>query len=238
VLKGHDEEEDENEFWMGRSAGKKKQQDADTDADDSDASPALLQYRVKAPVSPPPSKRQTTAPEPPVTPQSAGSSRILTRAAKRNLLRDSPENPFLDDSPPSVASRPTPRTPIQHGEKELMTYVFRGMKAQFANPFYNLPPSAHERSLLPIEHPDYEANEACPPKLLFPSARRQRHRRHSPELTDEAEPQRPLKKVISKKGEKKKLELERTDSLRAGAAAGGKDDPLRRAKGPVRPTRR
>jgi hypothetical protein len=241
VLKGHDEEEHENEFWMGRSAGKKRKQ-VDADADDSDAPPALLQYRVKAPVSPPPSRRQTTAPEPPVTPQSAGSSRMLTRAARRQLLRDSPENPFLDDSPGSPASSPAPRTPTQHGEKELMTYVFRGMKAQFVNPFYNLPPSAHERSLLPVEHPDYEANEACPPKLLFPSARQHRRRRHSPELTNEGQPQRPPKKLVPKKGEKKvekkKQELERTDSLRAGAVVGGKDDPLRRAQGPVRPTRR
>lgn len=121
TLKGHDEEEHENDFWMGRSAGKKQQ---DTAADDSDASPALLRYKVKAPVSPPPSRRQTTAPEPPVTPQSAGSSRILTRAAKRQLLvRDSPENPFLDLSPPSMASSPTPRRPIQHEEKPRMTYV-------------------------------------------------------------------------------------------------------------------
>lgn len=109
------------------------------------------------------------------------------------------------------------------------------MKAQFANPFYNLPPSAHERSLLPIEHPDYEANEACPPKLLFPSAHRQRRRRHSPELTDEDQPQRPPKKLVSKKVEKKKLEL---DSLKTGAVTGGKNDALRRAQGPVRPTRR
>lgn len=111
------------------------------------------------------------------------------------------------------------------------------MKAQFANPFYNLPPSTQERSLLPVEHPDYEADEACPPKHLFPSAHRQR-RRHSPDLTDEGESQRPPKRLISKKGEKKKLEIERTDSLRAGAVAGGKDDPLRRAQGPVRRTRR
>jgi len=222
TLRSNDEEEDENEFWTGR---RKEARDSD-----DDASPALLQYRVKALVSPPPSLRQTTsAPEPPVTPESAGSSSSrttrLTRAARRQALRDSPENPFLDDSPPSAAGSPAPRTPTQHEEKPLVTYVFRGMKAQFANPMYNLPPSAHEHSLLPVEHPDFEANEACPPKLLFPSAHRRQVRRHSPDaslpptnLTDE--------------------EIERTDSLRAGAVVRGRANPVRRAQGPVRPARR
>ena len=115
ALKGNDEEEDENEFWTGRG-----------DSDD-DASPALLQYRVKAPVSPPPSLRQTTnVSEPPVTPESSGASlrsTRLTRAARRQALRDSPDNPFLDDSPPSAAGNPSPRTPTQHEEKPLVTYV-------------------------------------------------------------------------------------------------------------------
>jgi len=214
TLNGHDEEDDENEFWTGRSARNKQK-----DAGGSDTSPALLQYRVKAPVSPPPSRRQTTAPEPPVTPQSAGSSRMLTRAARRQLLRDSPENPFLDDSPGSPASSPAPRTPIQHGEKELMTYVFRGMKAQFANPLYNLSPSVRERSLLPIEHPDFEPNEACAPKLLFPSA----HRRQA----------RPDASRNLTTGED-----ERNDRLRAGAVIVGKKDLIKRAHGPVRSARR
>jgi hypothetical protein len=96
------------------------------------------------------------------------------------------------------------------------------MKAQFANPMYNLPPSAHENSLLPVEHPDFEANEACAPKLLFPSAHRRLARPRSPEtppsstnVTDEV--------------------IERTDSLRAGVVVGGREDPVRRAQGPVRP---
>jgi hypothetical protein len=80
----------------------------------------------EAPVSPPPSVRQTKSTlEPPVTPESAGSSSRttrLTRAGRRQALRDSPENPFLD-SPPSAAGSPAPRTPTQHEEKPLVTYV-------------------------------------------------------------------------------------------------------------------
>jgi len=182
----------------------------------------------EAPVSPPPSVRQTKSTlEPPVTPESAGSSSRttrLTRAGRRQALRDSPENPFLD-SPPSAAGSPAPRTPTQHKEKPLVTYVFRGMKAQFANPMYNLPASAHEHSLLPVEHPDFEANEACPPKLLFPSAHRRQVRRRSPDASP------PLADLSDH-------EIERTDSLRAGAVIRGREDPVRRAQGPIRPARR
>jgi hypothetical protein len=115
ALKGDDEEEDENEFWTGRRE--------DSRDSDGSASPALLQYRIKAPVSPPPSLRQTTSTsEPPVTPESSRTTR-LTRATRRQAFRDSPENPFLDDSPPSAAGSPAPRTPTQHEEKPLVTYV-------------------------------------------------------------------------------------------------------------------
>lgn len=44
----------------------------------------------------------------------------------------------------------------------------RGAKRVYANPLYNLPPSATARSLLPVEHPDFEPSEGCTPKLLFP----------------------------------------------------------------------
>lgn len=37
---------------------------------------------------------------------------------------------------------------------------------------YNLPPEVHERSMLPVEHPDYSPDPLCPPKLLFPKARK------------------------------------------------------------------
>ena len=61
---GHDEdEEDENAFWTGRvgsSHGEKpeKKVAAADKASESSPSPAMLRYRVKAPVSPPPSRRQ------------------------------------------------------------------------------------------------------------------------------------------------------------------------------------
>lgn len=118
ALRGQDEEESENDFWTGRSKAAKSKIDSD------DSPTALLEYRMKAPVSPPPSTRRQNNIEPPVTPESAGSSsRVMTRAARRQALRDSPENPFLDDSPSSIPGSPVPRTPTQHEEKPLVTYV-------------------------------------------------------------------------------------------------------------------
>lgn len=105
------------------------------------------------------------------------------------------------------------------------------MKAQFANPLYNLPASVYERSRLPVEHPDYEPEEICPPKLLFPSAHRRNRQESS--VPNESAPKKPRSKT-----QKRKNSLEFTDSLRAGAIVGGRDDPIRRATGPVRTAER
>ncbi|KAL5514413.1 hypothetical protein ACEPAG_2501 [Sanghuangporus baumii] len=96
-------------------------------------------------------------------------------------IRDSPNNPFLDDSPASLSGEPVePRTPTIPAEKPTIAYVFRGVRAKFANPMYNLPSEVHERSLLPVEHPDYSPDPLCPPKVLF---RKSRRRQASPSPT-------------------------------------------------------
>ena len=112
---------------------------------------------------------------------------------------------------------------------DLILFCSRGMKAQFANPLYNLPAVAHERSRLPVEHPDYEPDETCPPKLLFPSAPLRNRQKSS--VRNGAAAQKPRDKS-------RKHSLEQTDSLRAGAIVGGRDDPIRRATGPVRAAKR
>ncbi|KAF9479879.1 hypothetical protein BDN70DRAFT_806253 [Pholiota conissans] len=153
-----------------------------------------LQQTEVAPVSPPPSHRRpavvaSVKPEsvsgasvsPPSTPQTRSATR---RAA---LALGSPENPFLatpvkdiveestTPSPSGSSANPSPHTPVQY-EKPMMTFVFRGVRREYANPLYNhaenkpLPPPA--ASLLPIEHPDYSPPVHCTPKLLFPAARR------------------------------------------------------------------
>ncbi|EMD33280.1 hypothetical protein CERSUDRAFT_117910 [Gelatoporia subvermispora B] len=130
-------------------------------------------------ISPPPSRRQPCVAPRPATPPL--NLRRSPRRARHAPVRDSPDNPFLvSGSPGSVASAtpqtPEPRTPVQHVERPTITYVFRGVKAVLPNPLYR-PPGAspdefERRSRLPLDHPDYSPGPACPPKLLFPEARR------------------------------------------------------------------
>lgn len=137
VLPGHDEdEEDENAFWTGRigpsceEKQEKKVAQAD-ETEESSPSPAMLRYRVRAPVSPPPSRRQpliqparaasveregsSTAPVTPPrklllrapSPSAAATFETPTKLKPTKILpkRDSPNNPFLVDSSEKAASR-------------------------------------------------------------------------------------------------------------------------------------
>ncbi|KAI6145728.1 hypothetical protein EDD17DRAFT_1495422 [Pisolithus thermaeus] len=118
-----------------------------------------------------------------------------TRKAKKTWpkqlpARDSPDNPFLNNGT-SVSSqkRPTgwdssddeareaiipepvrkdePTSISSYGEKPTITYVFRGQKATMTNPMYSVSAAAEAASRLPIDHPDYEPLEVCPPRRLF-----------------------------------------------------------------------
>jgi len=103
--------------------------------------------------------------------------------------RDSPNNPFLvavgsPESLPPGSTSPEPHTPEPYVEKPTLTYVFRGVKAIVDNPLYNpshrgrVPsPAPGSPSLLPEDHPDFTPTEYCPPKLLFPEARKHNHAR-------------------------------------------------------------
>ncbi|KAF8838389.1 hypothetical protein BDN67DRAFT_1004314 [Paxillus ammoniavirescens] len=225
VLPGHDEEEDEEgSFWRGRSghtSHEKEHKKPETEKEvDSSPSPALLNYRVRAPVSPPPSRRQpqiqparaasveragsrSTSAAPvtpprrlflrPSSPSAVDAFKTPTKpkATKIWPRRDSPNNPFLvdaneknkqrsewdsDDEEEAVGEAlvlegtPTPAPTFE--EKPTITYVFRGQKATFQNPLYGLPPQVMAAAKLPIDHPDYEAAEACPPKRLFSGSKR------------------------------------------------------------------
>ncbi|KAG9311542.1 hypothetical protein JVU11DRAFT_7747 [Chiua virens] len=141
VLPGHDEEdEDENAFWTGRgsqSCGDKQEKkvaQADkTEETSPSPSPAMLRYRVKAPVSPPPSRRQpvihpTRASSVERNDSSKGPSSVVPVTPPRRLFlrapspsvfktptksqateirpkRDSPNNPFLVGSEEKVDVR-------------------------------------------------------------------------------------------------------------------------------------
>jgi len=194
-----------------KRAKRQKQEKPVPQADETKESSPPPFTRVKAPVSPPPSRRRpvvhparasTVEHDAPVTPPRrlrlrgslyfADAFKTPTKSKVTKILpkRDSPNNPFLVESSEKIKVRsewdssdeeegvvgeapirePTP-TPT-YEEKPTITYVFRGQKATFHNPLYGLAPEVIAASRLPIDHPDYEAVEACPPKRLFFSGKR------------------------------------------------------------------
>ncbi|KAI5994935.1 hypothetical protein F5J12DRAFT_746875 [Pisolithus orientalis] len=117
--------------------------------------------------------------------------------------RDSPDNPFLNNDtgvpnkkgpsewdcsddearelvlPKPVCKEGEPTPVSSYGERPTITYVFRGQKATMANPLYSVSPDAVAASRLPIDHPDYEPLEVCPPKRLFFSGGKRKTRDNS-----------------------------------------------------------
>jgi len=55
-------------------------------------------------------------------------------------------------------------------EKETVTYVFRGTKTTFANPYYRVPTGDTATSRLPTSHPDFSPAPAPKPRPLWPAA--------------------------------------------------------------------
>ncbi|EPQ50419.1 hypothetical protein GLOTRDRAFT_141515 [Gloeophyllum trabeum ATCC 11539] len=269
-------EEDEDAFWMGPSSSKAEVRKEKVVVEKRTrlvvvASPStsskprtrsespskhVVLDRIKAPVSPPPSRRQPALPvTPPRTTRSATRQALLE--ASGGVARDSPENPFLDTPESLVGASPGPRTPSPTGdldEKPTITYVFRGKKAEFVNPHYNQSPTARLRSRLPPEHPDFEPDEACPPKLLFPAARRRRKAkepepaakrpRKKPavksewDTTDEEDGEEEEKGPTTPKKKRARTGTGTPDPSRLdqgiSVAMGDVDEPLRRALGPSR----
>ncbi|KZT20864.1 hypothetical protein NEOLEDRAFT_1244939 [Neolentinus lepideus HHB14362 ss-1] len=254
------EESDEEAFWIGSSLSKskteqKKKLSFPTTSKrprtrSQSPSKALALDRIRAPVSPPLSRRHAALP---ITPPRK--TRSVTRREEAEVVRDSPENPFLD-TPESLAGSTGPRTPSPEPrtleEKPTITYVFRGKKAEIANPLYNKSPSARKRALLPPEHPDFEPDEACPPKILFPAARRRRKdkdvaakpARKKPavksewDTTDEEEDADEAPATPKKKARTSSLTLHTPLDQGVSIANGDVDEPLRRALGPSRPRKR
>lgn len=115
-----------------------------------------------------------------LVPESPESSRA---AQRRKQMMDEVDNPFLSKPGEVVRARPTSE------DHPLVTYVFRGAKKVFANPF--IPPSApYAPADLDPDHPDYEAHPCPPPRLLWPtkdSPEPPRRRRSHDEMEDDSE---------------------------------------------------
>ncbi|KAG2050281.1 hypothetical protein BDR06DRAFT_1011443 [Suillus hirtellus] len=98
--------------------------------------------------------------------------------------RDSPNNPFLasedeasasgwenSDDELAVGEVIRRERTLTFEEGPTMTGVCRGQKFTICNPQYRLPLEVLKVSKLPIDHPDFEASEACPPHQLFANKR-------------------------------------------------------------------
>jgi hypothetical protein len=109
-----------------------------------------------------------------------------------------------------------------------ISFRSRGVKAEFANPLYNLSPTTRARGRLPLEHPDYSPPLTCKPTLLFPEAhRRAKERKSEKEREKEEERERGLQE-----------EREREREKRGGKGKGGRgtlDEELERAAGGKKP---
>ncbi|KAI6142689.1 hypothetical protein BKA82DRAFT_4189836, partial [Pisolithus tinctorius] len=190
VLPSHDDdEEEETAFWMGgkRPDGKKakKESEQGEPLDNSIATPPQIFLRT------PPSLAK------------APTRKTRKTWPKKLPTRDSPDNPFLNNDtgvpnkkgpsewdcsddeacelvlPKPVCKEGEPTPVSSYGERSTITYVFRGQKATMANPLYSVSPDAVVASRLPIDHPDYEPLEVCPPKRLFFSGGKRKTRDNS-----------------------------------------------------------
>jgi hypothetical protein len=125
------EEAEEDAFWLDKPSPKKGQ--SSTMAEPPSPGGLLDQpnrVKVRAPVSPPPSRHR---PRPPVTPKAKASGSLFLvapvtpprRTLRSGPVRDSGNNPFLEESPGSqlTLSPPNPLSPTPHAEPATLTYV-------------------------------------------------------------------------------------------------------------------
>jgi hypothetical protein len=211
----------------------------DSDSD-SDTTTSFLSRRGhksstvgSAPVSPPPSRRRlpgakvaSIAPATalkllPVAEESPGLSPSGTsppetpKSSKMRALIDSPENPFLaspldlDKSASTSASVSGSPKGIPQ-EKPTVTYVFRGVKKTYPNPYYdhekNRTRSPDPNSLLPPEHQDFSPDLRGAPRALWP---RQAKKVSSPTST----PESPSNRAKRRKGVTQTLLADSDDEL-------------------------
>ncbi|OBZ77957.1 hypothetical protein A0H81_02075 [Grifola frondosa] len=203
----------EEAFWLGASVAMQHGSDtrgrsrsrSRTRSPSPPPAPHLLRRGHSGLISPPPSRRRPVIVPRPATPP----PRASTPPKDDTVFpkRDSPDNPFLADDSPALASDDDDdgsqerRGPVEHVEKPYIACVFRGQKTYTINPFYRSAATAaaldeaEARARLPIDHPDFSPSEACPPKLLFPEARKKARRQPAP--SQKSKPQKRAQKTVS-----------------------------------------
>ena len=146
------------------------------DEDTTGVSPLVFgQSRLNSPtrlasgqLTPPPSRPTRglrTIPAPKV--DHVAEERKSKQKEEMKRMMDVESNPFL--AKPGESSRPRQKQPLPVDEtRPTVTYVFRGARKVFANPFYPseapFPPSS-----LDVEDEDYEPHPNPKPRLLWPS---------------------------------------------------------------------
>ncbi|KAF7312464.1 hypothetical protein MIND_00260000 [Mycena indigotica] len=170
------EAEEEEAFWRSQTQPKSEPVNGETEDQDHPLVYRRLQQASSQtfilPVSPPPSHRK---PKPRVkqkvrVPQPTSTSPPSTPPAKRRKLdlpRDEANNPFLATPLDGELEVAPASAPSVIDEKPTMTFVYRGVKREFPNPYYDKAKDENPNSLLPPEHPDFEPDERGVRKLLF-----------------------------------------------------------------------
>ena len=148
-------------------------------------------------LSPPPTQRVQRihfTPPPPSPRTLASQAKERAKVERMQKMRDEKDNPFYVKPGQSVSHRPGP---VVDESRATVTYVFRGAKKLFANPFAgsDLPfPEAE----LNVEDDEFEPHPCPKPKLLWPTATpgksapvstpKRSGRRHRHESEDEVSP--------------------------------------------------
>lgn len=170
--------DDENPFLVvDRAPGRKTLHRPRSRIEDEDVTGVeSLKYRYPTTdlatglLTPPPTRPERgvrTVPKPRVDP--AVEARRREQKARMDKMMDAEANPFLVKPGESSRSAKDRRTsPIVDESKPTVTYVFRGAKKVFANPFY--PSDApFPQAMLDPEDEEYEPHPNPKPRLLFPS---------------------------------------------------------------------
>ena len=125
-------------------------------------------------------------------------TRQREKLERQRQMKDEDDNPFYIRPGQVVKHRPGP---VVDERIDTVTYVFRGTKKVFANPFLG----ADERVLeaeLDVEDPEFDPHPCPPPKLLWPTATppraaastppRQRNHRHVQSDDEVSPPSSPM----------------------------------------------
>ncbi|KIM24187.1 hypothetical protein M408DRAFT_331936 [Serendipita vermifera MAFF 305830] len=197
-----DEETAEDVFWDGPLLTKESPKAKKTKAPSTIGS---------APVSPPHSSSKQVGPRfqtpPPLKDRpasravsSGGGPPLVVPEDEDGPLRDSPNNLFLVSSKAAHSPVPVADEAEEFEEPPTVSYVFRGKRQDFPNPLYNLPAEVHERSKLPLEHPDFSPSPSIKPKRLFSEelTKRTSKRRRTPSASPPSSiPTRPKRKATT-----------------------------------------